>query len=92
MFENSRKCLAAKRKKLVKQELGNKHCAIRQLSDKEVDKLNDSWYIGTSTLLSLQRHLWWVISTCCGFIGRDESRKIEVWRYYVSTQRHQEAI
>ena len=77
VFESSRQCLAARRKQLVQQGLGNKPCATRPISVKEVDRLYAAGYFGTNTPLSLQRHLWWVITTLCGFRGRDESKKLK---------------
>ena len=53
-FCNSRKVLAARRKRLVNQGMGNKPCATRPLSVCEVDKLYAAGYFGTTSPLSFQ--------------------------------------
>ena len=74
-FETSRKVLAARRKRLVNQGMGNKPCTTRPLSTSEIDKLYNAGYFGTTSPLSLQRNMWWILTLSCGFRGRDESRK-----------------
>ena len=74
-FETSRKVLAASRKRLI---IEDKTCATRPLSNYEVDKLYASGYFGTTSALSLQRNIWWVLTVSCGFRGRDESRKLNL--------------
>ena len=56
-FETSHKVLAARRKRLVNQRMGNKPCAIRPPSISEVDKLYNAGYFGTASPLSLQRNM-----------------------------------
>ena len=57
--------------------MGNKPCTTRPLSNYEVDKLYNAGYFGTTSALSLQRNMWWVLTLSCGFRGRDESRKLK---------------
>ena len=77
-FSNSRKVLAARRKRLVNQGMGNKPCATRPLSVCEVDKLYAAGYFGITSPLSLQRNIWWLLTVSCSFRGRDESRKLKL--------------
>ena len=57
-FQKSRKVLAARRKQLTQQGLGNKPLATRPLEDFEVNKLFNIGYFGTSNPLALQRAIW----------------------------------
>ena len=75
-FQQSRKVLATRRKQLTQQGLGNKPLATRPLDQVEVDKLFTSGYFGISSPLSLQRAIWWKITTNFGYRARDESRKL----------------
>ena len=75
-FETSRKVLANRRKQLVGMGLGNKPCATRSLTSKEVDELFNNGYFGLENPLSLQRAIWWKIAISFGFRARDESRKL----------------
>lgn len=75
-FETSRKVLANRRKQLVGLGLGNKPCATRSLTSKEIDELFKNGYFGAENPLSLQRAIWWKISISFGFRARDESRKL----------------
>ena len=76
LFETSRKVLAKRRKQLVGMGLGNKPLATRSLTNKEVDHLFANSYFGITSPLSLQRAIWWKISTSFGYRARDESRKL----------------
>ena len=76
-FVKARKVLAARRKMLTKQGLGNKPCATRPLPNFEVDKLYSSRYFGTTSPLTLRRNIWWKLTTTFGFRARDESRRLQ---------------
>ena len=76
LFERSRKVLAAKRKELVQMGLWNKPNATRPLEDHEVEKLRESGYFSTDNAESLQRLMWWCLTTQFGYRARDESRKL----------------
>ena len=75
-FATSRKVLAAKRKELRKQGMGQKPHAVRELSASEEDMLYDEGYFSTKNNASLQRGMWWILSMDCGFRGNDESKKL----------------
>ena len=75
-FERSRKVLASRRKQLTLQGLGNKPNTTRPLTDVEVDYLFETNYFGNTSPISLQRAVWWKITTNFGYRGRDESRKL----------------
>ena len=62
---------------LTKQGLGKKPCATRPLSNFEVNKLYSSGYFGTTSPLTLQRNIWWKLTTTFGFRGCDESRRLQ---------------
>ena len=75
-FHKSRTFLAARRKKLTQQGIGNKPLATRPLEEFEVNKLFKSGYFGTSNPLTLQRVMWWKVTTNFGRRGRDAARKL----------------
>ena len=75
-FEKSRQVLVARRKQLVKQGLGNKPNATRELDTEEIEKLFTSGYFGCDDPTVLQRAMWWFISLHFGFRARDEARKL----------------
>ena len=75
-FDRSRRTLAAKRKELVKQGLGNKPNATRELSPEEVNTLFENGYFGDHNAESLQRAIWWFLSLHFGYRARDEARKL----------------
>ena len=65
-----RKVLSTRRKELTSQAL------TRPLTDAEVDYLFDTNYFGVTSPISLQRAVWWKLTTSFGYRGRDESRKL----------------
>ena len=75
-FCRSRKVLTARRKQLTKLGKGNKPNATRALTEKEVDLLYSSKYFGSSTPVSLQRTIWWIITTNFGHRARNEARQL----------------
>ena len=75
-FEKSRRVLAAKRKELTKNGLGNKPNATRPLTDEEVNKLYEKGYFGLDSPVPLQRLMWWCLTTQFGYRARDETRKL----------------
>ena len=75
-FCKSRKVLTARRKQLTKLGKGNKPNATRALTEKEVDLLYSSNYFGSSTPMSLQRTIWWIITTNFGHRARNEARQL----------------
>ena len=75
-FERSRKVLSTRRKELTSKGLGNKPKTTRPLTDAEVDYLFDTNYFGVISPISLQRAVWWKLTTSFGYRGRDESRKL----------------
>ena len=76
-FTRSRNVLASRRKQLTSMGLGNKPCATRPLSGTEVDALYLAGYFGTDCPLTLQRNMWWKITTTFGYRARDEARKLK---------------
>ena len=79
-FETSRRVLAARRKRLVNQDMGNKPCATRPLSNYEADKLYASGYFGTTSALSLQRNMLGTYGFLW-FSWKGPIPKIEIWRH-----------
>ena len=75
-FETSRKVLAARRKQLTQQGLGNKPMSTRPLTNTEINYLFQSGYFGTKNALTLQRAMWWKVTTNFGYRARNESRKL----------------
>ena len=75
-FSRSREVLSSKRKNLVKQGLGNKPNACRELTEEDVNKLFEAKVFGNHDPVSLQRTIWWFLSMHFGFRARDESRKL----------------
>ncbi len=75
-FAKSRKVLASRKKELTQMGKGNKPNATRPLEDDEVNTLYEKGYFGLETPQSLQRTVWWVITTHFGYRARDESRKL----------------
>ena len=73
-FQKSIKVLAARRKQLTQQGLGNKPLATRPLEEFEVNKLFNAGYFGTSK--TLQRAIWWKVTTNFGHRARDEAREL----------------
>ena len=76
-LETSRRTLAAKRKELTKQGLGNRPTATRALTEEEVDKLLDDGYFGLDRPEPLQRLMWWCLTLQFGHRARDEARKLK---------------
>ena len=75
-FTKSRTVLAARRKQLVKMGKGNKPNAARALSDEEITHLYKTGYFGTTHPVTLQRAIWWELTTHFGHRARDEARQL----------------
>lgn len=57
--------------------MGNKPNATRPLEEGEVDKLFEVKYFDVGDGKTLQRTMWWIVTTCFGYRARDESRKLK---------------
>ena len=75
-FVKSREVLAARRKQLVKLGKGNSPNASRPLTEDEVTYLYTCGYFGKNNPASLQRAIWWEITTHFGHRARDEARQL----------------
>ena len=75
-FANCRNVLRSRRKQLKKLGKGNKPNATRALSLNEVDFLFNSGYFGLKNPVSLQRTVWWYLTTHFGHRARDEARQM----------------
>ena len=76
-FRKLQDALGGKQKELKKQGLGNKPNACREILPSEEAKLFVTESFSCKDTLGLQRALWWHISKCFGFRGRDESRSLK---------------
>ena len=75
-FSRSREVLSSKRKSLVRQGLGNKPNATREITDEEEEELFRKGLFGDHDPIVLQRTVWWCLAMHFGFRARDESRKL----------------
>lgn len=77
-FANCRKVLGSRRKQLRKLGKGNKPNATRALETEEINKLFERGYFGIEDPISLQRTIWWHITTRFGHRARDEARQMSL--------------
>ena len=76
-FSKCREVLAARRKQLTKNGLGNRKNAARALDEDEVERLFTSNYFGSQSPVALQRTVWWFITQHFGHRARDEGRQLQ---------------
>ena len=76
MFETSRAVLAAKRKQLKSQGLGNKPNRAECLTDSNVETLWESGQIGMDNASALTNMLWFLNTELLGLHGSHESRQM----------------
>ena len=76
-FLMARQMVASKRKQLKGKGLGNKPNRCEAFTEEEENKLWELGLLGNETAESVQNTMWFFVTKCLGFRGRDESRKLK---------------